>query len=62
MILRRIKMENSSGFCLDCNHKHRGIALCKYCDCDWNVVKVILEEDNMLKRIWKKIKGWLGLV
>ena len=55
-------MEDSSGFCLNCSHKHRGIALCKYCDCDWNVAKVILEEDNMLKRLWKKFKDLIGLV
>ena len=59
MRLRRIKMENSAGFCLTCNHKHRGISLCKYCDCDWTL---LLEEDNMLKKIWKKIKSWIGLV
>ena len=48
-------MENSAGFCLDCNHKHRGIALCKYCDCD--LTPLVITEDNMLKRIWKKIKS-----
>ena len=56
MILRRIKMENDSGFCLDCSHKHRGIALCKYCDCDWTLV---LKEENIFKKIWNKIKSWL---
>ena len=58
MILRT-QMENDSGFCLDCNHKHRGISLCKYCDCDWTLV---LKEDNMLKKIWQKIKDWLGIL
>jgi len=54
-------MENDSGFCLDCNHKHRGIDLCKYCGCDWSIPKIVLEEDNMLKKIWNKIKSWLGI-
>jgi hypothetical protein len=51
-------MENDSGFCIDCSHKHRGIAQCNYCDCNWTLV---LEEDNMLKKIWNKIKSWLGI-
>ena len=52
-------MENEGGFCLDCNHKHRGIAVCSYCDCNWTLR---LEEDNMLKKLWKKFKDLIGLV
>ena len=52
-------MENNAGFCLTCSHKHRGISLCKYCDCDWTLR---LEEDNMLKKLWKKFKDLIGLV
>ena len=55
-------MENDSGFCLDCSHKHRGIAQCNYCDCDWSIPKIVLEEDNMLKKLWRKIKDWLGIL
>ena len=53
-------MENDSGFCIDCSHKHRGIAQCNYCDCDWSIPKIVLE-DSMLKKIWNKIKSWLGI-
>ena len=55
-------MENDSGFCLDCSHKHRGIAQCNYCDCDWSIPKIVLEKDNMLKKLWRKIKDWLGIL
>ena len=47
-------MEAVSGFCLYCDHKHRGISQCNYCECNWDNV----QEDNMFKRIWKKIKSW----
>ena len=47
-------MEAVSGFCLYCDHKHRGIPQCNYCDCNWDNI----QEDNMFKRIWKKIKSW----
>ena len=32
----------------------------KRCQC--NTEPEIVVEDNMLKRIWKKIKSWIGLV
>ena len=59
-------MENDSGFCLDCSHKHRGLSLCAYCDCNWQINR----EDNMIKKIvkwiwnivcWpiKKAKQWI---
>ena len=46
-------MEAVSGFCLYCDHKHRGVSQCNYCDCNWNNIR----EDNMFKKIWKKIKN-----
>ena len=52
-------MENDSGFCIDCSHKHRGIAKCNYCGCDWSIPKIVLEENNMFKKLWKKIVEWL---
>jgi len=42
-------MEGIDGFCLDCNHKHRGITQCNYCDCNWESSK----EDNMIKKLIK---------
>ena len=59
-------MENEGGFCIVCDHKHRGVDQCSYCDCTWQST----EEDDMVKKIirwvwniicWpiKKIKNWL---
>ena len=50
-------MEAIGGFCLYCEHKHRGISQCNYCDCDWDKI----QEGNMLKKIWKKIKSWFWI-
>ena len=55
-------MENESGFCLNCSHKHRGVAVCKYCDCNWDHK----EDEPMARKIWewvcwpfKKVWNWL---
>ena len=53
-------MEDLSGFCSSCNHKHRGVAQCKYCDCSWETVIEKTEESmNIIKKIWNKIKSWI---
>ena len=44
----------NNGICMDCGHRHRGIAQCSFCDCVWETIK--LAEDNMIKKIWNKIK------
>jgi len=44
----------NNGICIDCGHRHRGIAQCSFCDCVWETIKLV--EDNMIKKIWKKIK------
>jgi len=43
-----------NGICMDCGHRHRGIAKCSFCDCVWETIKVV--EDNMIRKIWNKIK------
>ena len=43
-----------NGICIDCGHRHRGIAKCSFCDCVWETVKLV--EDSMIKKVWKKIK------
>ena len=45
-----------NGICMDCGHRHRGIAKCSFCDCVWETIKLV--EENMIKKIWKKIKSW----
>jgi len=64
-------MEAVNGFCLYCEHKHRGVSQCNYCDCNWdNIQGDNTQEDNMIKKlikwIWviiswpfKKIHKWL---
>ena len=44
----------SLNLCELCNHPHRGAIQCRLCDCD--LTPLVITEDNMLKRIWKKIK------
>ena len=46
----------NNGIC-SCGHRHRGIPECKFCDCVL-MGPLKLVEDNMFKRIWKKIKSW----
>ena len=46
----------SLNLCNLCGHAHRGAMLCSICEC--NLEPLVLKEDNMLKRIWKKIKSW----
>ena len=43
-----------NGICMDCGHRHRGIAECSFCDCVWETIKLV--EENMIKKIWNKIK------
>jgi hypothetical protein len=53
-------MENLSGFCTICNHKHRGEDQCQYCHCTW--ANVSTGDNNMIKFIkkwWKKYVDWL---
>jgi|GEM_PF-2603761 hypothetical protein len=52
-------MESIDGFCLSCEHKHRSVSQCSYCDCNWDNTM----EDNMIKKIWAKIKAiWNSIV
>jgi len=36
--------------------------VCPHCGHIHGDLLILKEEDNMLKRIWKKIKSWIGLV
>ena len=45
-----------NGICMDCGHRHRGIAQCRFCDCVWETIKIV--EENMIKKIWNKIKNF----
>ena len=42
-------MEAVNGFYLYCEHKHRGVSQCNYCDCNWDNI----QEDNMIKKLIK---------
>ena len=44
----------NNGICMECGHRHRGIAQCSFCNCIWETIKLV--EDSMIKKIWKKIK------
>ena len=46
----------NNGICTDCGHRHRGIAQCRFCDCVWETIKIV--EENMIKKIWNKIKNF----
>ena len=37
----------------ECGHRHRGRIQCPNCDCEIQV-----QIENILKKIWKKIKSW----
>ena len=50
-----IRYAQPTNVCVICGIRTRGLP-CPTC----NVEKQV--EETMLKRIWKKIKGWLGLV
>jgi|TARA_B100000085_G_scaffold244339_1_gene236760 hypothetical protein len=50
----------NNGICTDCGHRHRGIAECSFCDCVLETVLVLKE--SFIKRLWNKIKSWIGLV
>jgi hypothetical protein len=54
-------MENQSGFCLICNHKHRGVSLCNYCECNWDVSTKKEGETmiNWIKKQWQKFIDWV---
>jgi len=28
-----------NGICMDCGHRHRGIAQCSFCDCVWEITQ-----------------------
>jgi len=58
-------------FCFDCGHRchclgqgfYVSTSQCSSCDCMiCNHTNVKNIGENMLKRIWKKIKSWIGLV
>ena len=58
-------------FCFDCGHRchcsgqgfYVSTSQCASCDCMvCNHTNVKNIGENMLKRIWKKIKSWIGLV
>ena len=54
-------IENESGFCLNCSHKHRGISKCNYCECDWDI-SIKQEGETMIKWIkkqWQKFIDWV---
>ncbi len=46
-----------STVCIDCGHRHRGANECPHCDCVWEAILIL--EDSKMKKIWKKIVGWL---
>ena len=57
--------------CFDCGHRchcqgqgfYVSTSQCSACDCIvCNHTQIKNIGENMLKKIWKKIKGWLGLV
>ena len=48
--------------CDYCGHPHRGLLKCAVVDCDCDLTVLVIGEDNMLKKIWKKIKSWIGIV
>ena len=39
----------------ECGHRHRGRIQCPNCDCE---IQTQVQVDNMLEKIWKKIKSW----
>ncbi len=46
----------SLNLCDFCGHPHRGAILCPVSGCDCNLEPLIMMEDKMFKKIWKKIK------
>ncbi len=49
-----------STLCIDCGHRHRGSDQCPHCDCHWDEAPIVLtNENNMIKKIWNKIKSWI---
>ena len=43
----------SLNICMDCRFEK------KRCQC--NIEPIVITEDNMIKRIWKKIKSWFWI-
>jgi hypothetical protein len=37
-----------NGICMDCGHRHRGVAECSFCECVWETVQ---EKISMIKKI-----------
>ena len=48
----------SLNLCDFCGHPHRGAILCPIDGCDCNLKPLIITEDKMFKKLWKKIKTW----
>ena len=55
-------METSNIGCDFCGHPHNGLLKCAVIDCDCDLTAFEIGEENMLKKLWKKIKSWIGLV
>ena len=54
-------------YCFECKHDCHCGRKCDHCSCYiCNDIEIKNHEDylgeSMFKKIWKKIKGWLGLV
>ena len=47
-----------------CGHRHRGKVECPACNCghleEWEIAQ--RGEENMIKKLWRKIKDWLGIL
>ena len=40
-----------NGICMDCGHRHRGIAQCSFCDCVWEKISMIKKIKEFLRRL-----------
>jgi len=47
-----------NGICMDCGHRHRGIAQCSFCDCVWEVVTLDHNWIEAVKTWFKKLIFW----
>jgi len=57
--LRRKKMINVvNGICMDCGHRHRGIAQCSFCDCVWEITQEKINIIKKIKEVLKRLLFW----
>jgi hypothetical protein len=47
-----------NGICMDCGHRHRGIAQCSFCDCVWETVTLDHNWIEAVKTWFKKLIFW----